>query len=126
VLENMELALNVFVSSDVDTARQLMEEKDLFRELEQRSNLRHMQRLRQGSAESIESSSIHLDVIRDLAQVNSLLTSTAYPILEASGELLRSRLRSDTRTLRSSGGRIDGENEQRTSSQSNGVKKETE
>lgn len=94
VMDNLELALNVFVSSDVDTARQLIKEKDQFRDLEQECNLRHMQRLREGAAETIESSPIHLDVIRDLAQINSLLTSTAYPILEASGDLLRSRLRS--------------------------------
>jgi len=95
VMDNLELALNVFVSGDLDTARQLLEEKEQFRELEQQSNSRHMQRLRQGSAQSIESSPVHLDIIRDLTQINSLLTATAYPILEASGELLRSRLRPD-------------------------------
>ena len=63
--------------------------------LEQQSNSCHMQRLRQGLAQSIESSPVHLDIIRDLTQINSLLTATAYPILEASGELLRSRLRPD-------------------------------
>ena len=98
VMDNLELALNVFVSSDVDTARQLIKEKDQFRDLEQECNLRHMQRLRDGAAETVESSPIHLDVIRDLAQINSLLTSTAYPILEASGDLLRSRLRSAPQT----------------------------
>ncbi len=94
VLDNFQLALNVFVSGDVDTARQLIQEKERFREAEQLSGQRHLQRLRDGSVESIDSSPVHLDVIRDLAQINSLLTSTAYPILEESGHLLRSRLRS--------------------------------
>ena len=68
----------------------------LFRELELESNLRHMHRLRQGPAKSIESSPVHLDVIRDLTQINTLRSSTAYAVLEVSGELLRSRLRRDS------------------------------
>jgi len=94
VLDNFQLALNVFVSGDVDTARQLIQEKERFREAEHRSGQHHLQRLRDGTVESIDSSPVHLDVIRDLGQINSLLASTAYPILEGSGELLRSRLRS--------------------------------
>jgi len=93
VVANMQLSLNVFVSGDVDTARQLIEEKQKFRGLQLKSNRRHMARLRAGAAESIDSSPIHLDVIRDLSQINSLLCSVSYPILEQSGDLLDSRLR---------------------------------
>jgi phosphate:Na+ symporter len=93
VLDNFQLALNVFVSGDVETARHLIQEKEKFRALERESAEGHMQRLRDGTIASIDSSPIHLDVIRDLAQINSLLASTAYPILEGSGHLLRSRLR---------------------------------
>ncbi len=64
---------------------------------------RHFARLRQGRAESIETSSIHLDVIRDLKRVNSHLTSVAYPILEAAGELRDSRLRMQTPASTSEG-----------------------
>ncbi|UCE30223.1 MAG: Na/Pi cotransporter family protein, partial [Burkholderiales bacterium] len=96
VLVNFQLALNMFVSGDVETARQLVREKEKFREFEQRSSQRHLQRLREGTVESIESSPLHLDVIRDLAQINSLLASTAYPLLEESGHLLSSRLRART------------------------------
>ena len=42
--------------------------------------------------ESIESSSVHLDILRDLKRINSHLTSVAYPILEQHGELTESRL----------------------------------
>ena len=93
VIDNFQLALNVFVSSDVETARQLIEEKDKFRAMERESAERHIERLRAGTVESIDSSPIHLDVIRDLAQISSLLASTAYPILEEGGHLHRSRLR---------------------------------
>ena len=96
VVANMQLSLNVFVSGDVDSARQLIEEKEGFRALQLESSERHLERLRAGAVESIDSSPVHLDVIRDLAQINSLLCSTAYPILKQSGDLLDSRLKTST------------------------------
>ena len=53
----------------------------------------HFARLREGRPESIETSAIHLDVMRDLKRINGHLTSVAYPILEVAGELRDSRLR---------------------------------
>lgn len=93
VMDNMRLALNVFASRDVALARRLLLAKTDMRSREFEAADRHFARLRQGRAESIETSSIHLDVIRDLKRVNSHLTSVAYPILEAAGELRESRLR---------------------------------
>ncbi|HVY42763.1 MAG TPA: Na/Pi cotransporter family protein [Hyphomicrobiaceae bacterium] len=93
VMDNMRLALNVFASRDVALARRLLLAKTDMRSREFEAAERHFARLRQGRAESIETSSIHLDVIRDLKRINSHLTSVAYPILEAAGELRESRLR---------------------------------
>ena len=50
-------------------------------------------RLREGRPESIETSSIHMDVIRDLKRINGHLTTVAYPILEVAGELAETRLK---------------------------------
>jgi phosphate:Na+ symporter len=85
--------MNVFISGDRDLARRLLSEKDHFRDLERAAAQSHHERLRHGLRESIETSSLHLDVLRDLKRINSHLTSVAYPILEAAGELRRSRLR---------------------------------
>lgn len=93
VMDNMRLALNVFASRDPALARRLLLAKTEMRSREFEAADRHFARLRQGRAESIETSSIHLDVIRDLKRINSHLTSVAYPILEATGELRESRLR---------------------------------
>jgi phosphate:Na+ symporter len=95
VLANLKLSLGVFISGDIKMARQLLEEKTRFRDKERRLNETHLQRLRSGRVESIETSSLHLDILRDLKRINSHLTSVAYPILEQSGELRASRL--DTR-----------------------------
>ncbi len=93
VVVNAKLAFNVLVSRDPQTARQLVQEKDRLRDLEKRSSQSHFERLREGTAKSVETSSIHLDTIRDLKQINSLLASMAYPVLEEQGLLSGSRLK---------------------------------
>jgi phosphate:Na+ symporter len=93
VVDNMRLALNVFATRDVTLARRLLLEKTSMRASEFEAADRHFARLKQGRPESIETSAIHLDIIRDLKRINSHLTSVAYPILEAAGELRDTRLR---------------------------------
>lgn len=93
VLANARLAFNVLVSRDAETARQLVLEKDRLRDREKETSASHFLRLRDGTAKSVETSSIHLDTIRDLKQINSLLASMAYPVLEERGLLGGSRLK---------------------------------
>jgi phosphate:Na+ symporter len=93
VLENLRLALNVFTTRDITLARRLVAEKASLREAESRAGDSHFGRLREGRTESIETSSIHMDVIRDLKRINGHLASVAYPILEAAGELADTRLK---------------------------------
>jgi phosphate:Na+ symporter len=93
VLANARLTFNVLVSRDRATALQIVREKDRLRDLEKRSSQSHFERLRDGTARSVETSSIHLDTIRDLKQINSLLASIAYPVLEDQGLLSASRLK---------------------------------
>ncbi len=92
VMANARLAFNVLVSRDATTARQLVEEKDRLRDLEKVTSKSHFVRLREGTVKSLETSTIHLDTIRDLKQINSLLAAMAYPVLEEQGLLRGSRL----------------------------------
>jgi len=92
VLSNIQLALNVLVSGDRESARQLISEKDRMRTLERESSERHLQRLQTGTVSSIETSEIHLETIRALKDINSLFAALAYPILSETGELLETRL----------------------------------
>ena len=92
---NARAAAAVFMTEDPRTARQLLGEKEVFRELELRATEEHFGRPRTGRAESIEMSKLLLDVVRDLKRVNAHLAAAAYPILEGRGELLPSRLRQD-------------------------------
>ncbi|GAA4662575.1 Na/Pi cotransporter family protein [Bartonella pachyuromydis] len=93
VLANAHIAFNVLVSRDTHTAHLLVQKKDQLRNLEKEMSLKHFKRLREGDLKNVESSSLHLDTVRDLKQINSLLTSMIYPILEAQGLLQSSRLR---------------------------------
>ncbi|KEC54641.1 Na/Pi cotransporter family protein [Bartonella koehlerae] len=93
VLANAHIAFNVLVSRNTHAAHLLVQKKDQLRNLEKEMNLKHFKRLREGELKNVESSSLHLDTVRDLKQINSLLTSMIYPILEAKGLLKSSRLR---------------------------------
>ena len=93
VCANYDLAINTFVSNDCELARVLYEKKQELHKLEKRSVSKHLQRIGKGVADSLETSSMHIDVVRDFKRVNSLLSSIAYPILFASGEMLETRLK---------------------------------
>jgi phosphate:Na+ symporter len=93
VCDNLKLAFSVFMSGDVKIARQLITEKATLRATEFAAAESHFARLREGRAESIESSSLHLDILRDLKRIHSHICSVAYPVLERTGELQPSRLR---------------------------------
>ncbi len=95
VVDNMQLAIGVFMSGDVDPARQLLAQKEKLREIERAGSEHHFERLRSGRVQSIETSALHLDIMRDLKRINSHLTSVAYPILDAHGVLRASRLRKE-------------------------------
>lgn len=92
VMSNLQLALNVLISGDLDSARQLVKEKEQMRRLERNSHERHLRRLQSGEVSSIETSNMHLEIVRALKEINSLLATAAYPILSGSGDLLESRL----------------------------------
>jgi phosphate:Na+ symporter len=92
VLSNAQAALNVLMTLNPDAARSLVEEKDHVRDIEQQMQRSHLERLRDGRSESIETSNIHQETLRALKQVNTAFSQIAYPILSETGDLLSSRL----------------------------------
>jgi phosphate:Na+ symporter len=92
VVNQARLAVTVFVTRDAEMARQLVLAKDAVRSAERLAADNHLKRLRDGMALSIETSSLHLDILRDFKRIVAHLTNVAYPILEASGQLRESRL----------------------------------
>lgn len=101
-IANLRLAQAVFLGRDADLARQLVESKIEIRRLEAVSAERHLGRLRAGRPEAMETSTIHLDLLRDLKRLNAHVTSVAHPILTEIGALRESRMRASAprRSLR--------------------------
>ncbi|HMO48734.1 MAG TPA: Na/Pi cotransporter family protein [Rubrivivax sp.] len=93
LLANLRLGMSVFLDGHVHDARKLLEEKARFRDLEHEYAASHIARLRDNTAQSIETSSLHLDLISELKRINSHICSIAYPILETAGVLADTRLR---------------------------------
>jgi phosphate:Na+ symporter len=81
----------VFMTGSVEAARRLIREKAELRSVELAAGDRHFERLREGRPESIETSSLHLEVLRDLRRIHSHLCSVAYPVLEAAAGDLPAR-----------------------------------
>jgi phosphate:Na+ symporter len=92
VQSNVQLALNVMMNQNPAEARALVEAKEKVRKVEQKLQRSHIGRLREGLAESIETSNIHQETLRALKQINTAFSMVGYPILLKSGDLLKSRL----------------------------------
>lgn len=86
LLGNLKLAMSVFFSGDVASARRLRRSKHRFRIMNRRYAHAHVDRLHQQNVQSIETSSLHLGLLGDMKRLNSLFCSVAYSVLEQPDE----------------------------------------
>lgn len=86
LLSNLQLAMSVFFSSDVPSARRLRRSKHRFRILNRRYSHAHVDRLHQQNVQSIETSTLHLALLGDMKRLNSLFCSVAYSVMEQPDE----------------------------------------
>ncbi len=93
LVDNLRLSMSVFLNGTVRDAHKLLEEKARFRDLEREYAATHLSRLSDNTVQSIETSSLHIDLISDLKRINSHICSIAYPILDSAGVLAPNRLR---------------------------------
>jgi phosphate:Na+ symporter len=93
LLANLKLGHSVFLNGALKGAQQLLAQKVLIRELERAYADTHLHRLADNAQDSIETSSLHLDLIADLRRINSHICSIAYPILDQAGVLAKTRLK---------------------------------
>ena len=93
LLDNLRLGMSVFLNGNVRDAKKLLEEKARFRDLERAYATTHLGRLSDNTPQSMETSSLHIDLISDLKRINSHICSIAYPILDSAGALAPNRLR---------------------------------
>jgi phosphate:Na+ symporter len=93
LIDNLRLGMSVFLNGSLRDAQKLLEEKARFGKLERAFASTHLTRLSGNTVQSIETSSLHIDLISDLKRINSHICSIAYPILDSAGALAPSRLR---------------------------------
>ena len=93
LISNLTLAINIFNSGDVALAKQLIKDKARVNRMQGAFVQSHLERLREGKIESVATSSLHMDVLRDQRRIHSHITAVAYPILEQAGKLRKSRLK---------------------------------
>jgi phosphate:Na+ symporter len=88
----LRAAAAVFMTEDARAARLLVAEKEAFRDLEAAATAARIGL--PPSQPGTAAPPLHLDVLRDLKQVNAhLVAAAAYPVLAGQGDLLPSRLR---------------------------------
>lgn len=78
VLQNFRLAISCFISNQGKNTGELIDKQSELNELEIVATEQHFMRLKEGMSISIESSALHLDVIRDLRRINSHIQSALY------------------------------------------------
>jgi phosphate:Na+ symporter len=90
---NLRTAASLFMTDDARVARQLAEEKVAFRRAEREAVAVHFDVMRADHTGEGMQSAIHLDLLRDMKLINSLIVAAAaYPVLDRAGELLPTRL----------------------------------
>ncbi|EJL94271.1 Na/Pi-cotransporter [Herbaspirillum sp. CF444] len=92
LVASLQLGLSVFLDGDLKSAQKLLAEKEAFRDLERAYSKTHLIRLAGETQQSIETSSLHLDLISDMRRMHSLFCSTAYSVLDDAGMLRKSRM----------------------------------
>lgn len=92
LVKSLHLGLSVFLHGDIKSAERLLAEKAAFSDFERQCAQAHLLRLAGKTTQSIETSSLHLDLISDMKRLHSLFCSPAYSVLDQAGLLRRNQM----------------------------------
>ncbi len=81
ILNDFDMAVAAFARQDLDLAEQVIKEKGRIRQRERDLSASHVRRLHEGISETIETSSIHLDILTNLKRITSHITSIAHTVI---------------------------------------------
>jgi phosphate:Na+ symporter len=82
VSKNLERAIAAFAANDRALAQEVLDQRPFLRQREREMRDSHLNRLRSGLTESLETSEIHLDVLTNLKRISSHVSALVFPILE--------------------------------------------
>jgi phosphate:Na+ symporter len=80
--KNLERAIAAFAANDRRLAQEVLDQRPTIRQRERELRESHLERLRAGRAESLETSEIHLDVLTNVKRISSHVSGLVYPILQ--------------------------------------------
>ena len=98
VRNNIRLAASVTLSRDIEAARNLIGQKDEFRQLENKVMAEHFKASLDNKSTALRQSALFIDVIRDMHRINSHIVAAGYPIVDDAGLLRGSRLKKKAST----------------------------
>jgi len=82
ICQNFDLAISAFTTQNIELAQQVVNNSRKIDELLRILTDNHFQRLRKGLKESIETSSIHIDLLSNFQRINTYITNCVYPLLQ--------------------------------------------
>jgi phosphate:Na+ symporter len=82
IVKNLERAIAAVATTDRSLAQEVLNQRPVIRQRERELRQSHLNRLRAGRVESLDTSEIHLDVLSNLKRINSHATALVMPILE--------------------------------------------
>jgi len=77
---SMNIAMALFLEPNSKTVVKLKNQKELIRNLEEKYSQEHLKRLQRGTTPSLETSSLHMDLLNEFKRLNSLICSMAFQI----------------------------------------------
>lgn len=86
VCENFDLALIAYSTRNEEVARKVLRHRKTLLVFENQLKEKHIGRLNNGTRESIETSSMHLDLLAHLRQINGYIGNIAYSVAKESVE----------------------------------------
>jgi len=92
LIAHLRLAVSVLIDGDATSARQLVAEKERFRDYERTATEEQFRQILSGQLPKGQSANRYLDVVRDLKRIEAHIAATVYPLLERTGDLKSSRL----------------------------------
>ncbi|MEZ4704518.1 MAG: Na/Pi cotransporter family protein [Bdellovibrionota bacterium] len=82
MFDNFRMAVNAFVTVDRDISKRVIRKKKFIASFEKDLRFQHLKRLQEGDKQSIETSSMFLDLLSQIRLINSIVTKMTYPVID--------------------------------------------
>lgn len=78
IIQSMNMATALFIEPNIKTAKKLIKQKESVRDMEDRYTQNHLTRLSAKSTKSLETNSLHMDLLSEFKRLHSLICSIAF------------------------------------------------